>query len=392
MSIKIVSICELFEELRKIGVDERAFPIFRDKANLLLLKIYDIDSRAATILKQEFLSAGGDAAIHKDVIKFEKATTSVLLIGTMRTYNEVLRKLEYQPFFGLDSIREELKEAILTLEVQNTQENTHKTPKIMGILNVSPDSFYSGSRLLDETSALNRTEEMIKEGADILDVGGESTRPGALPLSDEEELNRVIPVISSIRKKFKDIPISVDTYKVKVAKEAIEAGATILNIISLTEEMIEFLECIETPFIFMHMRGTPKDMQNYTDYSDVIKEILLYFQEKITYLEKRGIKRERIIIDPGIGFAKTAKQNFEILRSLKAFKIFGLPVLVGHSRKSFLGKLLNEAEPEERLSGTLAVTAYAAMNEADIIRVHDVKENIEVLKVIEEIQLCQELT
>ncbi len=392
MPIKIVSICELFEELRKIGVDERAFPIFRDKANLLLLKIYDIDSRAATILKQEFLSAGGDAAIHKDVIKFEKATTSVLLIGTMRTYNEVLRKLEYQPFFGLDSIREELKEAILTLEVQNTQENTHKTPKIMGILNVSPDSFYSGSRLLDESSVLNRTEEMIKEGADILDVGGESTRPGALPLSDEEELNRVIPVISSIRKKFIDIPISVDTYKVKVAKEAIEAGATILNIISLTEEMIEFLECIETPFIFMHMRGTPKDMQNYTDYSDVIKEILLYFQEKITYLEKRGIKRERMIIDPGIGFAKTAKQNFEILRSLKAFKIFGLPVLVGHSRKSFLGKLLNEAEPEERLSGTLAVTAYAAMNEADIIRVHDVKENIEVLKVIEEIQLCQELT
>ena len=204
MPKKIVSICELFEELRKIGVDERAFPIFRDKANLLLLKIYDIDSRAATILKQEFLSAGGDAAIHKDVIKFEKATTSVLLIGTMRTYNEVLRKLEYQPFFGLDSIREELKEAILTLEVQNTQENTHKTPKIMGILNVSPDSFYSGSRLLDETSALNRTEEMIKEGADILDVGGESTRPGALPLSDEEELNRVIPVISSIRKKFKE--------------------------------------------------------------------------------------------------------------------------------------------------------------------------------------------
>lgn len=388
MPIKIVSICELFEELRKIGVDERAFPIFRDKAKLLLLKIYDIDSRAATVLKQEFLSSGGDAAVHRDVIKFEKPTTSVLLIGNMRTYNEVLRKLEYQPFFGLDSIRDELKEAILTLK----EEDIYKTPKIMGILNVSPDSFYSGSRLLDESSVLNRIEEMIKDGADILDIGGESTRPGSLPLSVDEELNRVIPVISSVRERFKDIPISVDTYKVKVAKEAIEAGATILNIINLTEEMIEFLECIETPFIFMHMRGTPKDMQNYTDYTDLIKEILLFFKEKITYLEERGIKRERIIIDPGIGFAKTAKQNFEILRSLKAFKIFGLPVLIGHSRKSFLGKLLSGVEPEERLSGTLAVTAYAAMNGADIIRVHDVKENFEVLKVIREIQLCQELT
>lgn len=388
MPIKIVSICELNEELKNIGVDERAFPIFKEKANLLLLKIYDIDSRAATVLKQEFLSSGGDAAVHRDVIKFEKPTTSVLLIGTMRTYNEVLRKLEYQPFFGLDSIRDELKEAILTLK----EEDIYKTPKIMGILNVSPDSFYSGSRLLDGSSVLNRIEEMIKDGADILDVGGESTRPGALPLSVDEELNRVIPVISSVREKFKDIPISVDTYKVKVAKEAIEAGATILNIINLTEEMIEFLECIETPFIFMHMRGTPKDMQNYTDYTDLIKEILLFFKEKITYLEERGIKRERIIIDPGIGFAKTAKQNFEILRSLKAFKIFGLPVLIGHSRKSFLGKLLSGVEPEERLSGTLAVTAYAAMNGADIIRVHDVKENFEVLKVIREIQLCQELT
>jgi len=388
MPIKIVNICELFEELRKIGVDERAFPIFRDKAKLLLLKIYDIDSRAATVLKQEFLSSGGDAAVHRDVIKFEKPTTSVLLIGNMRTYNEVLRKLEYQPFFGLDSIRNELKEAILTLK----EEDIYKTPKIMGILNVSPDSFYSGSRLLDESSVLNRIEEMIKDGADILDVGGESTRPGSLPLSVDEELNRVIPVISSVRERFKDIPISVDTYKVKVAKEAIEAGATILNIINLTEEMIEFLECIETPFIFMHMRGTPKDMQNYTDYTDLIKEILLFFKEKITYLEERGIKRERIIIDPGIGFAKTAKQNFEILRSLKAFKIFGLPDLIGHSRKSFLGKLLSGVEPEERLSGTLAVTAYAAMNGADIIRVHDVKENFEVLKVIREIQLCQELT
>lgn len=391
MPIKIVNICELFEELSKIGVDERAFPIFSEKANLLLLKIYDIDSRAATILKQEFLSTGGDVAVHKDVIKFERDTTSALLIGSMRTYNEVLRKLEYQPFFGLDSIRNELKEAILTLKEESTQKNIYKIPKIMGILNVSPDSFYGGSALLDESSAITRAEEMIKEGADILDIGGESTRPGSLPLTEEEELNRVIPVISSIRKRFKDIPISVDTYKVKVAKEAIEAGATTLNIINLTEEMIEFLSDTGHPFIFMHMRGTPKDMQNYTDYNDVVKEILFYFEEKINYLEKRGIKRERIIIDPGIGFAKTAKQNFEILRSLKAFKIFGLPLLIGHSRKSFLGKVLNGLSPEERLPGTLAVTAYAAMNGADIIRVHDVKENIEVLKVIKEIHLCQEL-
>lgn len=395
MPIKIISPYEVEEELKKIGVDERALPIFKEKVNLLLLKIYDIDSRAATILKQEFLGSGGDTAIHKDVIKFERESTSALLIGTLRTYNEVLRKLEYQTFFGLESIREEIKKVVFTIKeeiIYNENKIINRIPKIMGILNLSPDSFYSGSRLLDSASALKRAEEMIKEGADILDIGGESTRPGSLPLSEEEEIKRVIPVISSIRRTFKDIPISIDTYKVSVAKEAIEAGATIINIINLTEEMVEYLKSKDLPFILMHIRGTPKNMQTYTDYSDVVKELLLYFEERIVHLEKKGIKRERIIIDPGIGFAKTAKQNFEIIRSIKAFKIFGLPVLISHSRKSYLGKLLDGISPEERLSGTLAVTAYATLQGADIIRVHDVKENLRVIKVIKEIELCQELS
>jgi len=391
MPIKIVTQSELEDELKKIGVDERAFPIFRDKSNLILLKIYSIDSRAATILKQEFIGSGGDVAIHKDVIKFERDKTDALLIGTERTYSEVLRKLEYQPFFGLNIFREELNNALSNLK-EDENNYIDKKPKIMGILNLTIDSFYSASRITDEDSALRKAEEMIKEGVDIIDIGGESTRPGAEPLSEEEELKRVIPVISNIRRRFENIDLSVDTYKPKVAKEALEAGANIINIINLSQEMIEFLKTVESPFIFMHMRGTPKDMQTYTDYEDVVKELLLFFEEKIAYLEKNGIKKERIIIDPGIGFAKTAKQNFEIVRSIKAFKIFRLPVLIGHSRKSFIGKLLNGIPPEKRLSGTLAITAYAVLNGADIIRVHDVKENLEVIKVIKEIQKCQEFS
>lgn len=389
MALKIVAQSEFEEELNKIGVDERAFPIFKEKSNLLLIKIYNIDSRAATILKQEFLGSGGDVAVHKDVIKFKRDKTDALLIGTERTFSEVFRKLEYQTFFGLNIFREELRNVLSNLSLVNSK---NKLPKIMGILNLSPDSFYSESGMSNYDSAILKAEEIIEEGADIIDIGGESTRPGSEPLTEEEELNRIIPVIANIKKKFKSIPISVDTYKSKVAKEAVKEGADIINIINLTEDMIKFLKEVNVPFVFMHMRGTPKDMQSYTDYNDIIEELLLFFEEKISYLEKNGIKRDRIIIDPGIGFAKTTKQNFEIIRSIKSFKILGLPVLIGHSRKSFIGKFLNGISPNERLSGTLAVTAYATINGADIIRVHDVKENLDVIRVINEIEECTEFS
>lgn len=224
--------------------------------------------------------------------------------------------------------------------------------------------------------------EMVEEGADIIDVGGESTRPGAQPVSLQEELRRVIPVIKELRKRT-DVLISVDTYKAEVAKAAIEEGADIVNDISglrFDPAMAEVLARSDVAVVIMHIKGTPRDMQKNPYYENLLKELLFYFRERISFAEEAGIDRERIIIDPGIGFGKRFEDNLEILRNIEAFKSFTRPVLIGHSRKSFLGIILN-SPPEERLEGTLVVTAYVAFKGASILRVHDVKENLRAIKV-----------
>ncbi len=258
--------------------------------------------------------------------------------------------------------------------------DTDKKPLLMGILNVTPDSFYRGSRVLGRVEEVAR--KMMDEGADILDIGGESTRPGAEPVDPDEELRRVIPAIKTIR-KFSNVLISIDTYKAEVAEEAIKAGADLINDISgfgFDPKILDVASKYSSPYILMHIKGTPRDMQKNPYYNDVISELLSYFENKIEILLNKGI--EQIIVDPGIGFGKRFEDNIEILRNIDRFKKFGYPILVGHSRKSFIGSILNEKDPGKRLFGTLGITAYLALKEVDILRVHDVKANRDVISTL----------
>jgi dihydropteroate synthase len=254
-------------------------------------------------------------------------------------------------------------------------------PKVMGILNLTPDSFFEGSRVpTDKKSVLEEAERKIKEGADFLDLGGYSTRPGAEDISIAEEIARVIPAISEIKKNFPEILLSIDTFRSQVAKAAIESGAELINDISagnLDPEMLPLVAKLGVPYIAMHMKGTPQTMQSETEYSDLVPDVLTYFSKKIEQFRKLGIKD--VILDPGFGFAKTREQNFELLRNLSSFKRLGSPILVGVSRKSMIYKTL-EISANEALNGTTALNMFALLQGADILRVHDVKEAKETIE------------
>ncbi len=390
MNVRKINKNELTEELTKAGVDVRAFDIFKLKSEILIFKLYDIDARGANILKQEFLSKGGDVAVHKNVASFKTAHTDAITMGTQKIYEEVIKKLEFETYFGLNEIKETLKKVISRkqipgIKIRDKSFDFNNAHYIMGILNATPDSFSDGGKFLAFESAIKHAEEMITEGADIIDIGGESTRPGADDVSEENELSRVIPIIKELRSNFSDIVISIDTYKSKVAKKALENGADIINDISglrFDSEMVNVVADFDVPVVIMHIKGTPKDMQRNPVYEDLIKELLEYFNERIDALNKQGI--EQIIIDPGIGFGKELDDNLQIIKYLKAFTIFGLPILIGTSRKSFIGHITGEPI-EERLTGTLAANSIALVNGANILRVHDVKPHKELIKIFEAI-------
>jgi len=263
-----------------------------------------------------------------------------------------------------------------------------KKTYIMGILNVTPDSFFDGGKYINFKKAVERGLQLAEEGADIIDIGGESTRPGAEPLSVDEELKRVIPVIENLSKKI-NIPISIDTYKAKVAEEAINAGATIINDISglrFDPQMPYIASKYDTPVVIMHIKGTPKNMQINPVYDALIPEITEYLRNSIVIAKNAGVKENNIIIDPGIGFGKKPEHNLLIIKNLKEFANLGKPILIGVSRKSFIGKILDDAPAEQRLEGTMAAVAVSVINGANIVRVHDVKETVKVVKVVDAIR------
>jgi dihydropteroate synthase len=263
-----------------------------------------------------------------------------------------------------------------------------KRTQIMGILNVTPDSFSDAGSFFDEQSILRQVQRMIDEGVDIIDVGGESTRPFAQPVAEQEELRRVIPAIQAIRSLSCNLPISIDTTKAGVARIALAAGATMLNDISALRHDPEMLCVVQEhncPVIIMHMQGTPGDMQVNPCYEDVVEELCAFFQERTKWMQEQGIKREQIIIDPGIGFGKTLEHNLAILRHINAFKQLGFPVLIGHSRKSFFGKLLNLAM-EERDCPSAVVSALCARQGVDILRVHHVGHTVAAVRLAEELE------
>ncbi|HBJ81733.1 MAG TPA: dihydropteroate synthase [Pseudothermotoga sp.] len=274
------------------------------------------------------------------------------------------------------------KDQVRSIDLPSGRKLIFDRTLIMGIVNVTPDSFYSKSRV-EKDKVIDYTASMIKNGVDIIDIGAESTRPGSERVSLEEELNRAIPAIEAIRKTF-DIPISIDTYKSEVAKQAIMAGADIVNDVSalrFDEKMIDVISEYKPAVVLMHMKGEPKTMQQNPYYEDVIEELLYFFNERLSMLGKIGLM-DKVIIDPGIGFGKRLSDNLQILKRIDEFKTFKVPILVGHSRKSFIGALLNDVPPEERLIATLAVTAYCTMKKVDIIRIHDVAENSQVVRMI----------
>lgn len=259
-----------------------------------------------------------------------------------------------------------------------------KRTHVMGVLNITPDSFSDGGNYLEPERALERAWEMVDEGADLIDIGGESSRPGALPVTTEEELLRVVPVVRTLAKKI-PIPLSVDTVKAEVARQALDEGAWIINDISalnFDREMMEVAARYRAPVILMHMQGNPRGMQKNPTYSDLIGQIRCYLRENLKKAEDHGV--EQIILDPGIGFGKTTADNLKIMRDLERFHDLGRPLLVGASRKRFIGDVL-DLPVEDRLEGSLAVACWAAIKGAHIIRVHDIKETLRALRMIEAI-------
>ncbi|TXE10112.1 dihydropteroate synthase [Seonamhaeicola algicola] len=257
------------------------------------------------------------------------------------------------------------------------------TPKVMGILNLTPDSFFDGGKYTNENAILNQVEKMLTDGATFIDVGAYSSRPGADFVSETEELQRLLPIIALIDKKFPETLISVDTFRAEVAKQSIETGAAIINDISagkLDDNMLKTVANLQVPYIMMHMRGTPQTMQQLTNYDDIVKDLIFYFSERIQAAHNLGITD--VIIDPGFGFAKTLEQNYKLLNNLELLNITEKPMLVGVSRKSMIYKLL-QTTPQNALNGTTVLNTIGLQKGASILRVHDVKEAVETVKLIQ---------
>lgn len=385
--VELESLSSAKRELERVNVYPESIPIMQPKAAFRLVRMEGIGAREANILKQEMLAAGGEVAISRGVIDSSTKETDALIMGTKKHYQRVINKMRIQPF-QCSQIGDELEEVLSNYEKRDFLLDCRgkaldlRKPRLMGILNVTPDSFSDGGKFLQPDEAVDRARQMVEEGADILDIGGESSRPYSEPVSAEEELMRVKPVIQSLAGEL-DIPISIDTYKPEVAEKALGMGANMVNDITglRNKDMIRVIAENNVPVVVMHMKGTPKTMQENPTYGDVVAEILRFFRERIEAAVEGGIGRESIIIDPGIGFGKTVEHNLEILSRLKEFKSLGLPVMVGPSRKSFIGKIL-DLDLENRLEGSLAMLCASIMNGANIVRVHDVKESVRAASMI----------
>lgn len=386
---------DLEEEMAKVGAESAGIARMIHKAVGLVVKVHGVRTPAALILKEEMLSKGGDAAIHHDCITNRVERSDVLLMGSEVAFNRVVADLHAQPF-SLPHIADQISRAIgcyksagprtpadeeLPARLRPFYSALRERTLVMGILNVTPDSFSDGGLYRDTEAAIGHGVQMVEDGADVIDVGGESSRPGAEPLSVEEELSRVIPVIEALAQRVQ-APVSIDTYKPEVARAALDAGASMVNdITGLADADMRALAAErKVPAVVMHMKGTPRTMQKNPVYADVVSEIMAFLRERVAAAVAAGLPEEFVIVDPGIGFGKTAEHNLEIIRKLADFKSLGLPILIGTSRKAFIGKVLGGLPSGERLEGTAATVALSIANGANIVRVHDVKEMVRVAR------------
>lgn len=366
-------------ELERIGVDPGGLSMMGGKMLTRCIHLANLQCRQANILKQELLSLGGDAAVARGTVACSINTTNVVLIGTDKQLLQLCHKLKAQPF-GLPALAAELDTLLANITrspkrwVTSRRDFSLERPLIMGILNLTPDSFSDGGRYLDPEKALEHALQMEAEGADIIDVGGETTKPGAPVVPAAEESARIMPVIKRLSAALR-CAISVDTWKSVVADEALSAGAEIINDISgftFDPHMAEVVARNSAAAVLMHTRGKPDAMQSNTGYDDLLTEVVRSLQSSLAQALQAGITTERIAIDPGIGFGKDLAGNLEILRRLRELTSMGLPILVGTSRKSFIGKILERESASERLFGTAATVALSVANGAQILRVHDV--------------------
>jgi len=391
------------EEVRKIfheiGVDPYGAKIMLPKVSTFLIRLTAFNNIAANILKQEMLSLGAEAAIARGALTGKTKKTDILLIGQLAQFNALANKLKIQPF-GLQKLAEELDENIKNftknnfgLPLKNGFLNLSKETQIMGIINLTPDSF-SHDGLYQKFNnnypdlALKKAQTLVADGANIIDLGGASSRPGAKNISIKEELRRTIPIVKLLAKKIR-VPISIDTTKPEVAKRALDAGAQIINdICGLRDKrMIKVAARYKAAVIIMHMLGRPANMQKIIAYESLIEDIILYLKKSILSAVAAGVKPDKIIIDPGIGFGKTPAHNLTIIKHLADFKVLGKPILIGPSRKSFISKVLR-GNSQSQTTGTLATCVIAAEHGANIVRVHDVKEVKQSLKMVEAVKKC----
>lgn len=388
---------DLANRLRDIGADMRCLPFFSRKRQVLFLMFKDLDFRAANVIKQEMLARGGDAAVHGGAICGSVERSSALVMGTEGQLRSLADKLALMPYFGLAEVREGLLMALdgITMSCWDVplpggrvlSLNDHT--KVMGIINLTPDSFFQGSRISGVDKCVEAAEMMLSQGAEVLDLGAESTRPGSDPVTSEEELERLLPPLRAVRQKFPHAIISVDTYKSTTAWACSQEGADIINDISgltFDPHMPQTAAKSGCALVLMHIKGRPKDMQINPSYRDLLGEIADFFKTQMRVAQEAGMPREQIILDPGIGFGKTPDHNLEILRNMEAFSTLGRPILIGASRKSTVGMATHASDPADRLEGTLAITALCAMKGASMVRVHDVKENVKTIMMINAIR------
>ena len=389
----------LGEAMASIGAHPASLPIFAHKSEIVPYKLLGVRTPAANILKQEMLAAGGDAVVPTGCIVNADKYVNVVLLGTLKQYKLVLKKLELMQYFGLKQVAAELQEAVaavlepaaLRTTLADGRVLTYDKMCVMGILNITPDSFYEGSRLSALADVVARAGQMLEQGAQVLDIGGESTRPGSDSVDEDEERRRVLPVIEALRREYPEAVLSVDTYRADTAEAALAVGADIINDISAMEadaRMADVVVRSKAPIILMHMRGTPKNMQQNCQYQDVVQEVAVYLAQRAQLLREQGVGADKIILDPGIGFAKDVEQNLRLMRDLHVLTSFGYPVLLAASRKSTIGAVLGGIPAAERLEGTIATSLQAVYAGAQMVRVHDILPNVRAIRMLEAILRC----
>jgi len=374
-----------------VEADPGCLPRVSRRDRITAVLVDDLPAPAASILKQCMLSGGADALVHREVLTCRTERSNAVVYGTPANIYRGCLSLEGQPF-GLSTLADHIRKcvdgAVLpeTLKVNTTVLNYSGTPIVMGILNVTPDSFSDGGSYSTPRAAADRALEMQEAGADIIDIGGESTRPGARPVSSEQQKLRVVPVIRTIR-EVSSVPISIDTTFPEVASAAVKAGAGMINSVNGLETpgMPELAVSLKVPVVAMHMKGAPETMQEKPFYNDATGEITNYLVSRVQALVKLGMPKELILVDPGIGFGKRLEDNLELIRSLQWIgTATGCRVLLGHSRKSFLGPIAGIQKPDLRDSVTHVVTILA--EGADVVRVHDVPGTVAAVKAAEAVR------